>query len=225
LFSCFNVMKKQLRRNICRLDDHVLLSEVRDLPACRATYIGGTLEYACHFWTNHLVRIPAGGPDVKEVLSAINKFFKRHLLFWIEVLSLTGNLDIGVHALNNVQQWYTSVSSIIRCPLRKHMLMLVQAGVSCKWANDGCRLLLEYFDAIHDSPSQIYHSALPFSPSSSQLRKYYATELSQEVEVVKGLPVEWGMCSRTVALDDRPYTGMLERYHCSWFGIQGYHHL
>jgi len=85
------------------------------------------------------------------------------------------------------------------------MLMLIQAGISCKWANDGHRLLLEYFDAICSSPSQIYHSALPFSPSSSQFHKYYTTELTQEVRVVKGLPAEWGMCSRTVILDDRPY--------------------
>ena len=28
--------------------------------------------------------------------------------------------------------------------------------------NDSHRLLLEWFDAIHNSPSQVYHLALPF---------------------------------------------------------------
>ena len=78
--------------------------------------------------------------------------------------------------------------------------MLIQAGVLCKWTRDSQRLLLEHFDTIHNSPSHIYHSALPFCPSSSWLHKHYSGELSQEVKVVKGLPAGWGTCSRTVSL-------------------------
>jgi WD40 repeat protein len=63
---------------------------------------------------------------------------------------------------------------------------------------------LEHFDTIHNSPSQIYHSALPFSPSSSWLHKYYAVELSGVVKVVKGFPAGWGACSRTVNLNSLP---------------------
>jgi WD40 repeat protein len=64
---------------------------------------------------------------------------------------------------------------------------------------------LEHFDTIHNSPSQIYHSALPLSPSSSWLYKYYATELIGEVKVVKGPPAGWGICSRKVTLDEGPH--------------------
>jgi WD40 repeat protein len=70
--------------------------------------------------------------------------------------------------------------------------------------NDSQRLLLEHFDTIRNSPSQIYHLALPFSPSSSWLHKYYTAELLGMVKVVRGLPAEWGMCSRTVELDYSP---------------------
>ena len=76
----------------------------------------------------------------------------------------------------------------------------------CKWAKDTRRFLLEHFDTIHDSPSQIYHSALPLSPSSSWFQRCYSTEFSNEVKVVKGLPAEWGACSRTVSLKGRPYS-------------------
>ena len=78
------------------------------------------------------------------------------------------------------------------------MLTIVQAGVVSKCANDSLRFLLEHFDTIYNSPSHIYHSALPLSPSSSWLQKCYSTELPPTVKVIKGLPVEWGMCSRTV---------------------------
>jgi WD40 repeat protein len=70
--------------------------------------------------------------------------------------------------------------------------------------NDSQRFVLEHFDTIKNSPSQIYHSTLPLSPSSSWLHKYYAADLSGEVQVVKGLPAEWGTCSRTVILDGTP---------------------
>ena len=83
-------------------------------------------------------------------------------------------------------------------------LTLVQSGVSCKWTNDSQRLLLEHFDAISSSPCQIYHSALPLSPSSSWLHNHYATELSKEVRVVQGLPARWGACFRTVVTHTRP---------------------
>ena len=109
LLSCLNLMNERLERNICRIDDHVLLSNVEDLPARRVTYIGDAVGYTCCFWANHLMMTPGCGPDVEEVWKAIDKFFTIHLLFWIEVLSLRGDLDVGVHALNDVQKWYTMV--------------------------------------------------------------------------------------------------------------------
>jgi len=91
----------------------------------------------------------------------------------------------------------------VDCSLRP-MLMVIQAGVLCKWVADSQRFLLEHFDTIHDSPSHIYHSALPLSPSSSWLHKCYSANLSPRVKVVKGLPTEWGMCSHTISLDNIP---------------------
>ena len=82
--------------------------------------------------------------------------------------------------------------------------MTFQAGVESQWTNDTQRFLLEHFDTIHTSPSHIYHSALPLSPSSSWLYKCYSTELSSMVKVVKGPSARWGMCSRTISLDGIP---------------------
>ena len=57
---------------------------------------------------------------------------------------------------------------------------------------------------IHDSPSHLYHSALPLSPSSSWVRQCYETELSEEGKVLVGLPDRWEACSRTIFLRDEP---------------------
>jgi len=110
LLLCLNTMKEGLKKNICNLDNHTPLSNVEDLPACRATYIGDALEYACCFWTTHLKWTTGSSLEVEEVMKDINEFFTTSLLFWIEVLILVEKLDIGVYALNNIQQWYMNVS-------------------------------------------------------------------------------------------------------------------
>ena len=113
LLLCLSLMKKKLKRNLCDLDDYAVLDKVVDLPARKSTSIGDALHYACRFWTKHLLGVPVDGHDVKEVKERIDEFFKAHLLSWIEVLGLTGNLDVGVCAINDIHQWYTSVSRIL----------------------------------------------------------------------------------------------------------------
>ena len=105
-------MEKRLKKNICNLDDYAVLSEVKDLSARQKAYIGDALEYACGFWTKHLLQIPGSSPYAGEVQEAIDRFFTVHLLHWVEVLVLTGNLDIGVYAMDDVKQWCDLVSGI-----------------------------------------------------------------------------------------------------------------
>ena len=110
LFSCLDLMTRRLKKNICDLDDYAVLSQVEDLSARRETYIGSSLEYACRFWTKHLANVPSDGPHAKRVQETIDEFFAKRLFYWIEVLSITGYLRVAVHAINDIRQWYISVS-------------------------------------------------------------------------------------------------------------------
>ena len=110
LLSCLHLMEERLKRDICGLDNYADLSSIDDLSALRREHIGDGLEYACQFWTKHLVQSPSSGPDVEKVQQAIEKFFTKHLLFWIEVLVVMENLDVCVHSINDIQQWYILVS-------------------------------------------------------------------------------------------------------------------
>jgi len=112
LLACLRLMGKRLKRNICNLDDYTVLSEVEDLSSQQKTYIGDSLEYACQFWTKHLLEIPSSGPHIEEVQKAIDMFFIVNLLDWIEVLVLTGNLGVGVHAMSDIEKWYNFVSDL-----------------------------------------------------------------------------------------------------------------
>ena len=112
LLACLRLMGERLKRNICNLDKYAVLSEVKDLSVRRKVHIGDVLEYACRFWTKHLLETPSKSPHVEEVQKAIDKFFTAHLLQWIEVLAITGNLDIGVYSMNNIEQWCSLVSIV-----------------------------------------------------------------------------------------------------------------
>ena len=112
LLSCLNLMGERLKKNICNLDDYAVLSEVKDLSAQRKNHIGDALEYACSFWTKHLLEIPDSSSCIGEVQRAIDNFFTTYLLDWIEVLALMGSLGAGVYAINDVEQWYTMVSAV-----------------------------------------------------------------------------------------------------------------
>jgi hypothetical protein len=92
LLSCLRLMGERLKRNICSLDDYTNLSEVDNLSAYRKEHIGEALEYACQFWTKHLILSPSSGSDAEKVHEAINKFFTTHLLFVIAFSTLSFNL-------------------------------------------------------------------------------------------------------------------------------------
>jgi len=110
LLSCLHLMEKRLKRNICDLEDYADLSSVSDLSARRKECIGDGLGYACQFWAKHLAKSPSSGSDAEKVQQAIDRFFTTYLLFWVEVLIIMGNLDVSVHSINDVKQWYISVS-------------------------------------------------------------------------------------------------------------------
>ena len=99
-----------MRKGICKLYDCTVPSNIQDLSTLQTTHIGNTLEYACHFWTKHLAKVSDISDGAEEVHQAIDSFFATGFLCWIEVLVLTGSLDIGVYALNDVEQWYMLVS-------------------------------------------------------------------------------------------------------------------
>ena len=110
LLLCLDLMQERLKRNICNLDDYTILSEVEDISGLQKEHIGDALEYSCQFWGKHLAEIPSQCHGVEQIHKAIDKFFTTYLLFWIEVLTIMGSLGVSVYVINDVQQWYNSVS-------------------------------------------------------------------------------------------------------------------
>ena len=97
LIGCLGLMNQGLERNMCKLPDGVLNSEVNDLKERTKQYIHLALEYACRSWHKHLVdTTPAHEPEITSVL---HRFLEGKFLFWLEVLSILGAAREAVNAL------------------------------------------------------------------------------------------------------------------------------
>jgi hypothetical protein len=102
-------MNRKLGVNICRLTDQIMLNdEISDLRAHLDEYVPEDLAYSCQFWCQHLEHVLH--PD-SELLSLLHEFCGKHLLHWLEVMSLRAETS-AIMAIQNMEKWlHVSVRS------------------------------------------------------------------------------------------------------------------
>lgn len=99
---CMEVMKGQLRFNICDLSSSLLYdNEVPDLKARIEQNISPKLSYACRYWPEHLRTARV----LDELREMVDEFLSQRLLFWMEVLNLKEDMAIGTQGLVKAQTW------------------------------------------------------------------------------------------------------------------------
>jgi hypothetical protein len=98
--SCL-VSMKVLHRDICQIKNPSLLnSEITDLPTRIAEYIPPHVQYACRHWAQHVCKSMMSSP----LLDLLESFCEHHLLHWIEVCSLLGELRSVLMSVTEVVQ-------------------------------------------------------------------------------------------------------------------------
>ena len=109
--ACLETMVEQLRFNICELEDSRLAnSDVKDLASRIKENISEALQYSSLYWTNHLCFAPDTGGG--RVWDKLRKFFEGpYALFWVEVLSIMGMLQIDVPSLQELTSKLVKVST------------------------------------------------------------------------------------------------------------------
>ncbi|KAF7363064.1 WD40 repeat-like protein [Mycena venus] len=97
--GCLQVLNTELQFNICRLEDsHITNTAVHDLPNRIATYIPAHLSYSSRFWADHIL----GAKWDEAILTDIENLMYNKFPFWLEILSILGDLGIGINALRRV---------------------------------------------------------------------------------------------------------------------------
>jgi hypothetical protein len=104
-FASLRVMKKELRFNICSLDNSYLPnSAVSDLEKRVKDSISSQLSYSCRFFGTHV----RSTPFEQELAEELRAFFNEEcLLFWLEALALMHDLSGSIQCLSSIADWLT----------------------------------------------------------------------------------------------------------------------
>lgn len=104
--GCFAIMNRDLRFNICELEDSFRVNkDVPNLPARISEHITESLQYAVVFWLSHLAESNVDAKEnAEKVLGMLNS---RKALFWVEALSLMDVIDRGILILQDCAHFFT----------------------------------------------------------------------------------------------------------------------
>ena len=117
---CLNTMASSaLHFNICGLKTSDIRN--RDIPATDKSAISPLLSYSCRFWADHLVRTPCE----KTLMEVVQFVMYDKLLFWMEVMSISGRAHEAVAILKRTLEWPELKAC---CSLVCHGTYLMLAG-------------------------------------------------------------------------------------------------
>ncbi|KIJ23644.1 hypothetical protein M422DRAFT_148463, partial [Sphaerobolus stellatus SS14] len=129
------------------------------IEAGTMVHIPSYLAYVCTAWAHHVL----GSLPNKGHSRWIESFLLEKFLYWLEVLSVEGNVRTGGALLNTLSQKMENMSTL-------------KIGLL-----DAAKFIGKFVEPIAYSPSHIYISALPFCSQNSMV--------SQWVKKVPSLPV------------------------------------
>ena len=112
---CLELMKMKLMKNICGFPRYAMNNDIEDLSARRELCIAAPLSYACSSWAKHLQLSSKAGGNTSSILTLVKDFFTRHLLSWLEVLSIEEHLHTAIYSLHDVRSWLIEVSTSYCC--------------------------------------------------------------------------------------------------------------
>jgi len=100
--GCFDLMRTQLKFNICELESSFVFDkDVLDLQDRIKKFISPALSYACQYWGEHLRQ----GNFTDKAHRRLVDFLTHRLLFWMEVLNLEQKMVKGAEMLHRLQSW------------------------------------------------------------------------------------------------------------------------
>jgi nucleoside-triphosphatase THEP1 len=97
--KCFEQMNRSLRYNICEVPKESTVSRRETTNSLNnGGKISEALKYSCLYWASHFSEARLSGVDL---IGALDTFLHKHLLHWIECLSVLGELRTGIPSLRS----------------------------------------------------------------------------------------------------------------------------
>ncbi|KAH0562762.1 hypothetical protein GP486_002591 [Trichoglossum hirsutum] len=144
------------------------------------------IRYSCLYWINHLLETSKEfrGHDTQREIEA---FFKKHLLHWLEALSLMGGIPNAAAAINKLVHVFSPEDQYPYDGNQFYHLV-----------RDAHRFIHYHKWAIENSPLQVYASALIFSPARSLVRELFRREEPEWITTKPVMRDSWSLCLQTL---------------------------
>ncbi|KAG8971432.1 hypothetical protein FRC05_011111 [Tulasnella sp. 425] len=100
---CLETMQSLLQKDPCSLGSPwVLHSDVADLQVRLDGAAPTHLRYSCRFFGSHISLSPRGDEALGHLLDV---FCESKLLMWLEMMSLSGDIDGAIHSIQLLKSW------------------------------------------------------------------------------------------------------------------------
>ncbi|EJD06306.1 WD40 repeat-like protein [Fomitiporia mediterranea MF3/22] len=161
---CFTIMKGGLGFNMCDLESSFAYNkDVVGIKDRISNKLPSHLQYACKYWAQHL----GDAPYTRELLDELAAFAYEYLLYWLEVLSMLGQVGpIASRALLDGAKWCEAHDTGLSLFLR-----------------DASKLAATFAMPITESTPHIYVSMLPLMKGESATAAHYSKHISRMVEM------------------------------------------
>ncbi|KAJ3038570.1 hypothetical protein HDV00_000500 [Rhizophlyctis rosea] len=191
---CLRGLRDGLGYNACGLDTTMIDSDVVGLEKRAREVIPEWVRYCCRYWVEHLAEVGLTGmPEDDGLLELLDEVMKTKLLNWVEVSSITKQLDVAIPAMISFQSWCSSQQSTTSTTTTSTNL---QTYASLSY--DTQRLLQRSYHIIASTALQVYISAFPFTPSNSTLYKLYSPNLPIVPTLTLGQTRTWSPLRSTL---------------------------
>ncbi|KAH0550954.1 hypothetical protein GP486_007681, partial [Trichoglossum hirsutum] len=165
-----------LQQNMCKLlNPGTLRSEIDEQTI--AICLPPELQYACRYWVHHLEQsdrhIHDGDP--------IHLFLQKYLLYWLEAMSLIGEVYKCIYIIKRLQALTESDISTVS-----------------SFLHDAERFTLRFRSILEYTPLQVYSSALIFAPGTSIAQKTFADHIPGWVNMISKVENDWDSCHSTL---------------------------
>ncbi|KAJ7098937.1 WD40-repeat-containing domain protein [Mycena epipterygia] len=171
--ACLRILNSpsELRFNMCGLkDSHLLNVAVPRLSDQVAAAISPQLLYSSCFWLNH---IQATLFDTR-VLEEMDMFFHNQFLYWLEVLSLLGQIPMATAALEVAGAYSKGHDEDLK-----------------DFIADTMKFVSAFAPVMAQSAPHIYLSALAFAPHASKVKAQFAAKFPQTLKFHGPLGTHW----------------------------------
>ncbi|KAG8664370.1 uncharacterized protein FPOAC1_013708 [Fusarium poae] len=138
------------------------------------------LRYSCLHWVDHLEVIKGNRNQSDD--EAISRFIGKRFLYWLEALSLQGQMPQGVKAVQTLKGIITNTAV---------------PGLD-SLVEDARRYVLSHGGVIAIAPLQAYASALVFSPEYSRIRELFKKEVPDWIISKPKMEANWDACLQTL---------------------------